>query len=132
MTTELNIQNDPLDGVTTRCHRVLLTGAGGNLGKVLRERLPKYADFLRLSDISNLGEARTGEEIVPCDLADAKAVDALVAGTDAIVHLGGVSVERPFEEILPTTCTKRRAVMACGASCSPARTTPSASTSRAR
>ncbi|KFL24082.1 3-beta hydroxysteroid dehydrogenase/isomerase family protein [Ralstonia pickettii] len=87
--------------MTTRCHRLLLTGAGGNLGKVLRERLPKYADSLRLSDISNLGEARTGEEIVPCNLADAKAVDALVAGTDAIVHLGGVSVERPFEEILP-------------------------------
>lgn len=101
MTTEMNLQNDPLDGVTTRCHRLLLTGAAGNLGKVLRERLPKYADSLRLSDISNLGEARTGEEIVPCNLADAKAVDALVAGTDAIVHLGGVSVERPFEEILP-------------------------------
>ena len=26
---------------------------------------------------------------------------ALVEGVDAIVHLGGVSVERPFEEILP-------------------------------
>ena len=101
MTTEVKTQHDPLDGVATRCHRLLLTGAGGNLGKVLRERLPKYADFLRLSDISNLGEARTGEEIVPCNLADAQAVDVLVAGTDAIVHLGGVSVERPFEEILP-------------------------------
>ena len=96
-----HIQPDPLDGITTRCHRLLLTCAGGNLGKVLRERLPKYADFLRLSDISNLGDARSGEEIAPCNLADAKAVDELVAGTDAIVHLGGVSVERPFEEILP-------------------------------
>jgi len=38
---------------------------------------------------------------VPCDLSDPKAVHALVAGVDAIVHLGGVSVERPFEEILP-------------------------------
>ncbi|MBP0533264.1 hypothetical protein J8J19_24165, partial [Mycobacterium tuberculosis] len=69
MTTDMNVQNDPLDGVNTRCHRLLLTGAGGNLGKVLRERLPQYADSLRLSDISNLGEARTNEEIVPCDLA---------------------------------------------------------------
>ena len=32
---------------------------------------------------------------MPCDLADKAAVDALVAGCDAIVHLGGVSVERP-------------------------------------
>ncbi len=38
--------------------------------------------------------------MVPCDLADKQAVDALVAGCDAIVHLGGVSVERPFEEVL--------------------------------
>ncbi|MDF6781233.1 hypothetical protein NLQ78_23740, partial [Escherichia coli] len=64
MTTEVHVQTDPLAGVTTRCHRLLLTGAGGNLGKVLRERLPQYADSLRLSDISNLGEARANEEIV--------------------------------------------------------------------
>lgn len=101
MTTEVNVQPDPLEGVATHCHRLLLTGAGGHLGNVLRERLTKYADFLRLSDISALGAARAGEEIMPCNLDDARAVDALVAGTDAIVHLGGVSVERPFEEILP-------------------------------
>src|SRR3546814_5089676 len=39
--------------------------------------------------------------VVVCDLADPQAVMELVRGTDAIVHLGGVSVERPFEEILP-------------------------------
>ncbi|WP_042550982.1 NAD-dependent epimerase/dehydratase family protein, partial [Ralstonia solanacearum] len=69
--------------------------------KVLRERLARYADVLRLSDIADLGAARAGEEVVPCNLADAQAVDALVEGVDAIVHLGGISVERPFEEILP-------------------------------
>src|SRR3546814_15164382 len=45
--------------------------------------------------------AGPGEEVVVCDLADPQAVMELVRGTDAIVHLGGVSVERPFEEILP-------------------------------
>ena len=84
-----------------RMHRVLLTGAGGGLGKVLRERLQPYADILRLSDISAMAPAvGPQEEVVACDLADKKAVDALVAGCDAIVHLGGVSVERPFEEVL--------------------------------
>jgi uronate dehydrogenase len=34
------------------------------------------------------------------DLADAGAVDAMVQGVDAIVHLGGVSVEGPFHPIL--------------------------------
>lgn len=103
MTTKVHVQIDPLAGAITRCHRLLLTGVGSNLGKVLRERLPKYADSLRLSDISNLGGARTGEETVSCDLADVKAVDVLVAGTDVIVHLDGVSVEQPFEEIPPAS-----------------------------
>ncbi|CAG9176413.1 NAD-dependent epimerase/dehydratase family protein [Cupriavidus pampae] len=92
---------DPLDGVTARCHRILMTGAAGNLGKVLRDRLKRYADVVRLSDIADLGTAHAQEELVTCNLADPQAVHALVEGVDAIVHLGGVSVERPFEEILP-------------------------------
>jgi len=82
-------------------HRLLLTGAAGGLGKVLRERLRPMADILRVSDVAEMAPAAgPHEEVVPCNLADKKAVDALVAGCDAIVHLGGVSVERPFEEIL--------------------------------
>lgn len=92
---------DPLDGIRTHCGRILLTGAAGGLGRVLRERLPHYADVLRVSDIAPIDEARANEEAVVCNLADASAVDALVRGVDVIVHLGGVSVERPFEEVLP-------------------------------
>ena len=32
--------------------RLLITGAGGNLGKICREGLKGYADVMRLSDIS--------------------------------------------------------------------------------
>jgi uronate dehydrogenase len=80
--------------------RLLLTGAAGGLGKVLRQTLKPYASLLRLSDIvvpENPGEQ---EEVVVCDLADKAAVDQMVKGVDAILHFGGVSVERPFEEIL--------------------------------
>lgn len=84
-----------------RCHRLLLTGAAGNLGLVLRPRLKANADILRVSDVAAMATAEDGEEVVQCNLADASAVSELVRGTDAIVHLGGVSVERPFEEILP-------------------------------
>ncbi|QVQ26255.1 NAD-dependent epimerase/dehydratase family protein [Achromobacter deleyi] len=84
-----------------RCHRLLLTGAAGNLGLVLRPRLKAYADILRVSDVAALAPAEQGEEAVSCNLADACAVSSLIQGVDAIVHLGGVSVERPFEEILP-------------------------------
>ena len=84
-----------------RFDRLLLTGAAGSLGKVLRESLRPCAHVLRLSDVAALAPAQGAhEEVVPCDLADKAAVDALVAGCDAIVHLGGVSVERPFEEVL--------------------------------
>ena len=82
--------------------RLLLTGAGGGLGKVLRPRLAAFADIVRVSDLAAAlpGVAAAHEEVVPCNLADRAAMDALIAGCDAIVHLGGVSVERPFEEIL--------------------------------
>ena len=84
----------------TRIPRLLLTGAAGGLGQVLRSSLKPHATILRASDIAPMAPAAAGEEVVPCNLADKAAVDALVAGCDAIVHLGGVSVERPFEEVL--------------------------------
>lgn len=81
-------------------HRLLLTGAAGGLGTALRSRLGASCDVLRLSDKSAVGEAGPGEEVVLADLANAAEVDAMVAGCDAIVHLGGISVEAPFEAIL--------------------------------
>jgi uronate dehydrogenase len=80
--------------------RILLTGAAGGLGTALRTRLTANCEVLRLSDKSAFGTAQAGEEIVLADLADAAAVDAAVSGCDAIVHLGGISVEAPFEAIL--------------------------------
>jgi uronate dehydrogenase len=82
-------------------NRLLLTGAAGGLGKVLRQRLRPYANILRLSDIGEMAPAEgPHEEVVRCDLADKAGVHQLVEGVDAILHFGGVSVERPFEEIL--------------------------------
>jgi uronate dehydrogenase len=80
--------------------RLLLTGAAGGLGKVLRESLKPFARTMRVSDIADLGAAGPDEETQACNLADKAAVDRLVQGCDAVVHLGGVSVERPFEEVL--------------------------------
>jgi len=80
--------------------RLLLTGAAGGLGRVLRPRLARLCTTLRVTDIADLGAAAAGEEVVPARLEDADAVLALLAGVDAVVHLGGVSVEGPFEPIL--------------------------------
>lgn len=80
--------------------RILLTGAAGGLGKVLRERIRPWADVVRLSDIADLGPAGPGEEVVQCDLADKDAVLALLEGVDAVLHFGGISTEKPFEPIM--------------------------------
>ncbi|WP_341914782.1 NAD(P)-dependent oxidoreductase [Polaromonas sp. YR568] len=87
--------------MTIRVHeKLLLTGAAGGLGQALRERLKANCSVLRLSDRVAFAAAGAGEEVVLADLADAAAVDAMVQGVQAIVHLGGVSVEGPFGPIL--------------------------------
>ncbi|WP_251976624.1 NAD-dependent epimerase/dehydratase family protein [Salinicola avicenniae] len=80
--------------------RLLVTGAAGGVGQAIRPHLGRLAEQVRLSDIADLGEAAAHEEIVGCELSDAGAVEDLVAGCDGIVHLGGISVEKPWEGIL--------------------------------
>jgi len=80
--------------------KILLTGAAGGLGKVLRQSLAPHAEILRLSDVSSMGSAAAFEEIITCDLGDKAQTMALSEGVDAIVHLGGVSTEHSFEQIL--------------------------------
>ncbi len=80
--------------------RLLLTGAAGGLGRELRRRLKAYCAVLRLSDIAELGDAAQSEELAPAALENAAAVIELLADVDAVVHLGGVSVEGPFQPIL--------------------------------
>ena len=66
--------------------RILLTGAAGGLGKILRERLKAWTDTLVVSDLSDLGPAQAGEEVVQCDLADKAAVLAMVKDVELILH----------------------------------------------
>ena len=77
---------------------VLITGATGDVGTHLaRELSGKYK--LRLSDRRPLKPAR-GQTFLKADVS--KMADALriTRGVDAIVHLGGYSVEGPWEAIL--------------------------------
>jgi len=80
--------------------RLLLTGAAGGLGRVLRERIKPWADVVRVSDCSDLGPAGAGEEVMQCDLADKAAMLKLLEGVDAVLHFGGISIEKPFEAIM--------------------------------
>lgn len=81
--------------------KLLITGAGGNLGSVCRKGLTGLAETIRVSDRpgTDLGAAAPHEEIVTCDLGDKPAVEALVEGCDGIVHLGGQSVEGTWDKV---------------------------------
>jgi uronate dehydrogenase len=78
---------------------VLITGAAGDIGRRLA---PLLADAyrLRLSDVKEPAGLAGGTPFVRADLADLGEVEAAVAGVDGIVHLGGFSVEGPWETIL--------------------------------
>jgi uronate dehydrogenase len=76
---------------------VLITGAAGDVGSYLRQELAgEYK--LRLSDKRNLKPGK-GEKFMKADIS--KMADALkiTKSVDAIVHLGGYSVEGPWEAI---------------------------------
>jgi uronate dehydrogenase len=80
--------------------RILLTGAAGGLGRALRPRLRQRCSLLRVSDIAAMEPAGPGEEVVEAALEDRAAVDALLQGMEAVVHLGGISTEQPFDAVL--------------------------------
>ena len=78
---------------------ILITGAAGDVGTHLRRELAgKYA--LRVSDLRSLKKINKDEKFVRADIS--KLADALriTKGVDAVVHLGGYSVEGPWESIL--------------------------------
>ena len=84
--------------------KILLTGAAGGLGKVLRQSLAAHTQVLRLSDMADMGAAvideSRHEEIIACDLGNKTQTMALLEGVDAAVHMGGVATEHSFEQIL--------------------------------
>jgi uronate dehydrogenase len=79
---------------------VLLTGAAGGLGRQLRPRLRERTTLLRVSDVAAMDPAGPGEEVQLAALEDRAAVHRLLEGMDAVVHLGGISTEQPFDQIV--------------------------------
>jgi uronate dehydrogenase len=80
--------------------RVLLTGAAGDIGGRLRKLLKPVYPELRLSDIKMPPDLPPGETFVAADLARLDQVEKAVEGVEGIIHLGGFSVEGPWETIL--------------------------------
>ena len=71
---------------------ILMTGASGRIGQMLRKRLSHHE--LRLTDLHG------GDGVAELDVTDGPAVERAAHGADAILHLGGIPSEAPFERLL--------------------------------
>ncbi|MVU80293.1 NAD-dependent epimerase/dehydratase family protein [Nocardia sp. ET3-3] len=82
--------------------RVLVTGAAGNLGRLMRPRLARPDRILRLLDLAPLDPPAPGEQVetVTGSLTDPEIMAAACADVDAIIHLGGLSREDEWSRIL--------------------------------
>jgi uronate dehydrogenase len=78
---------------------VLLTGAAGRIGTVLRGGLPERGWALRCLDVVPVTDVRPGEEQLVADVTDLSAMVDAADGASAIVHLGGISGESTWPAV---------------------------------
>ncbi|MFD4634453.1 NAD-dependent epimerase/dehydratase family protein [Streptomyces sp. NPDC058284] len=76
---------------------VLLTGAAGGIGTLMRALLPAYGYDLRPLDVRPMDDE---PDAGTADLTDRAALREAVRGVDAILHLAGISLESTFDKIL--------------------------------
>jgi uronate dehydrogenase len=81
--------------------KIALSGAGGQLGSVVRTALIARGIPLRSAAGSKpLAPLVEGEDVMHGDLRDPAVVDRLLAEVDVLIHFAGTSVERPLPEII--------------------------------
>ncbi|UYM06234.1 NAD-dependent epimerase/dehydratase family protein [Solicola gregarius] len=92
---------------------VLVTGASGGLGRLMRPRLATEGRTLRLLDVVAPEPPGDDEsvQIVTASVTDPAAMRAACEGADAIIHLGGVSVEGPWSDILANNIDGTRVLL---------------------
>jgi len=78
---------------------IVITGAAGLVGSMLRPRLARPDRTLRLLDVAPL-VAGPGEEAIEASVTDMDAMTAACRGADAVIHLAGLPGEAPWPRIL--------------------------------
>ncbi|WP_076264160.1 NAD-dependent epimerase/dehydratase family protein [Intrasporangium flavum] len=91
--------------------RLALTGAAGRIAASLRPRLRAAGHDLVLLDAVPVPEPVAGEQVVEADLRDVDAHADAFAGAELVVHLGGLSDERPWPDLLAVNVDGTRAVL---------------------
>lgn len=82
--------------------RVLMTGAAGSIGRMLRPLLAPHVLELRLADRQPLAAEHSAETTHVVDLTQPAAVAQVVDGVDAIVHFAGYAEEGDWATLVPT------------------------------
>ncbi|MCZ6773379.1 MAG: NAD(P)-dependent oxidoreductase, partial [Proteobacteria bacterium] len=81
--------------------KIVLTGARGALGTILREPLSKLADDLLSTDVLGAPDSLLeNETFVQADIAQMDQIAPLLEGADMVVHFGAIVDEAPFEKLL--------------------------------
>src|SRR3954466_4399411 len=81
--------------------KIALSGAGGQLGSVVRAAMIARGTPLRSAAGSKAPTPLVeGEDVCHGDLRDPAVVDRLLEGVDVLIHMAGTSVERPLPEII--------------------------------
>lgn len=78
--------------------RVLITGAGGRIGRMLRQWLPTEDRELRFLDVVAIDEPNA----IIASVSDPAAMAAACEGVDAVVHMGGTPADANWEDVLST------------------------------
>ncbi|MEV4733753.1 NAD(P)-dependent oxidoreductase [Saccharopolyspora sp. NPDC049426] len=93
--------------------RILITGAAGGIGTLMRPRLRREGRTLRLLDIVRPTPAAVGEavEIVEASVTDPEAMARACGDVGAVVHLGGHSRENSWTETLSVNIDGTRTVL---------------------
>jgi uronate dehydrogenase len=80
--------------------KVVMTGAAGGVGTMIRPHLRHHFDQLVLSDRVEITDLEGSESFTRADITDLDAMERLLQGADGLIHLGGQSVEGPWEAVL--------------------------------
>jgi uronate dehydrogenase len=79
--------------------RVLITGAAGAIGSALRTGLRPQWRNLVLTDARRIADPAPNETVVLADVADRAALERMMRGVKALVHLTGVGGEYTLEDL---------------------------------
>ena len=78
---------------------VLITGAAGAIGTALRDGLRSGWKHLRLTDSRPIPNPTPNEEPIVADVSDRAAIEAMMQGVKAVVHLTGVGGDYSLEDL---------------------------------